>query len=861
MVLLAIVALIIFFLLYAATVIASSPRIDPDNIYANLSESSILYDDEGNVMENIYRGDGNRINVDYDQIPKNMINAIVSIEDKTFWDHHGFNFVRMLGAIRESIFSGGQISGTSTITQQLARNVYLPETKSVRSLNRKISEAWYTVLLERKLSKKQIMEAYLNTIYFGYNAYGVQAASQAYFSKDVEDLDLAQCIALASIPKSPEYYSLVRTLDNNTIESEALKLKKKDILSQRDGYTIVYNGDNGAGRRRTTAKYMEQQGYIDPREAYNVEHTDLISELDLDDNVYRSRATYFADYVVEQVISDLEKQGYTSANARKMVYTGGLRIHTTMNSRVQQAVDTTFENDANFPQVTDMRRDSHGNILNKSGGIMLYRYRNLINSKGLFKLRPGDFSTDDQGNIILRSGRRLTFYKTKTEGKKDYAVEIRDMYSTRNGIVYSIQGSTLLIPRQYKKMNSDGDLVVSLQYMKDNPGIFIKSGDAYYISEDGYSLGQRVQQPQGAMVVTDFRNGDIKAMTGGRDTTGKMLYNRAQRTRQPGSSIKPLSVYSTALQQGADAAKENKPMKFKRHDKNDIISLYGKYWTASSRINDAPLTINGRVWPHNAYGGYRGLQTLRQSVEQSINVNAVRVFQQIGPADAIEQLHDFGITSVVENGSTNDRNAAALALGGMTKGVSPIEMASAYGVFPNSGVYVKPRVYTTVTDKHGDTLLETGESRRTVLDKGVAFIMTDILRTTVTSGIARDAQTSQPTAGKTGTTSDKYDAWFCGFTPQYSAACWLGSDLNMELDEGSPAAARLWQKVMEKATSGLSGSFPSQPSTVVRIGGEYFVKGTESGAYFFNFNWKKNTQQKKRTPITFNWERRVIVKQ
>ncbi|MEE1170406.1 MAG: transglycosylase domain-containing protein, partial [Anaerovoracaceae bacterium] len=135
-------ALGLFFVIYAATIIANSPKIDPDNIYSYLNETSIIYDDSGNKVDSVYLDGGNRINMKYEDFPKNLINAVVAVEDKTFWSHHGFNILRMFGAIKESLFSENSIGGTSTITQQLARNVYLPDRKSERSLDRKISEAW-----------------------------------------------------------------------------------------------------------------------------------------------------------------------------------------------------------------------------------------------------------------------------------------------------------------------------------------------------------------------------------------------------------------------------------------------------------------------------------------------------------------------------------------------------------------------------------------------------------------------------------------------------------------------------------------------------------------------------------------------
>jgi penicillin-binding protein 1A len=177
-------------------------------------------------------------------------------------------------------------------------------------------------------------------------------------------------------------------------------------------------------------------------------------------------------------------------------------------------------------------------------------------------------------------------------------------------------------------------------------------------------------------------------------------------------------------------------------------------------------------------------------------------------------------------------NAAALALGGMTKGISPLEMAGAYSIFPNEGKYTEPVTYTKITNNQGGVLLDRTQKQKAqqVLDPGVAFITTDILSTVVTKGLGKDAAIySQPVAGKTGTTNDNFDAWFAGCTPQYSAALWIGNDVNIELSVGSSAAAELWAKIMGEICKGTArGEFPAAPENVTRVGGEYYIKGTNS---------------------------------
>lgn len=825
--------LALFTIFYSFTVIQSCERIDTSKIYSYISESSIIYDDKGKAYDTIYVDGGNRENVSYGNMPKNLVNAAVAIEDKTFWTHHGFNFIRIGGAVIDSIKNHGGISGTSTITQQLARNVYLASTKSDRTISRKISEAYYTIILEKNLSKKKIAEAYLNTIYFGYGSYGAQTAAKAYFNKDVSDLDLAECAALASIPNSPDNFSLVKTIDNSTIEKDAVKLDQNDILYESSDYTMVYNGDASKARRYATLENMYKYGYITKSQMNKAKAEDLRADIDLTASTSTKYSQYFTDFVVDQVQSDLMKDGYSKDAARTLIYTGGLRIHTSLNTKAQSAVEKAFKNNSNFPSVTNIKYDSNNNILSSSGSVMLYSYGNYFDSKGRFTLKSSEYTADSNGNVTIKKGKRLIFNKTTdSEGDTDYTISFKNMYRQQNGAFYSIEGGKISVPAKYKTLNSDGDLVIDSTFFTDYPNVFKRSGANFIIKKGGYVLNQKLRQPQAAMVIIDNDTGAVKAMVGGRGTSGSLLYNRALSARQPGSSIKPLSIYSSALQEGAKAGKKGKAMSFNEYSSNQNTSMYGDYWTASSYINDAPLTINGKVWPKNWYNGYRGEVSLRTAVEQSINVCSVRIWQQIGSDYAVSQLKKYGVSTLVtdESASSNDMNASALALGGMAKGISPLEMASAYQTFQNRGTHIDYTAYSKIEDVNGDTILRSNAKKTKVIDASVAFIMSDILHTTVTNGIASAAQVSgQVTCGKTGTTTDNYDAWFCGFTPQYSAALWIGNDVNIELSEGSSAAARLWSQIMTSATKGMSGDLETQPSTVTQSGGEYYAAGTDSG--------------------------------
>ncbi len=820
-----------FLVIYAGSVIAQAPEIDTSNIYAFMSESSTLYDDQGNVIDSVFTEGGNRDNLTYDEMPTDLINAVVAMEDKSFWEHHGFNIIRIFGAIKEKIFSGGQISGTSTITQQLARNIYLSDIKSERSMNRKITEAWYAVILERNLTKEQIIEAYLNTIYLGYNCYGVEAAAKAYFNKSAKDLDLVQCVALAAVPQNPQSYAPLRTYASADFAAISDTIDPSYVIKESDGFVTVYNGDSSQWRRETTLNYMEEQGYITAEQKAAALETDLLSEIDVPKEQHLSNS-YFNDFVINEVIDDLVESGYTEENARKLIYTGGLQIYTTLNQQAQDSIEKEFNNPDNFPSVEyyNNAQDDEGNIYNKDGDRILLYAKSSMLPDGVFHFRDGEYTLHDDGSVTLTRGKRLNFYNTTSNGVQDITIEFKPMYQIVDGAFYSLQSCSINIPVDYKTYDDDGNVIVSAQFFQDHPDFLTKGEDgSLSINESGYNLSQLVRQPQAAMVICDNKTGAVKAMVGGRSVKGELMYNRAISPRQTGSSIKPLAVYAPALQIGADAAKDEKPLKYKEYDENQISEGYGYYWTAASKINDKEMIVDGKVWPKNVYSEFKGIITLRKAVEISCNIAAVRVFQQVGADYSAAMLKKFGITTIVEEGDVNDMNPAALALGGLSRGISPLEMASAYATFPALGVHTDYTCYTEVKNSHGEVILQADPEQTRVIDEAVAWVMADILRTVVTQEHPEASAGNLATAGKTGTTSDKYDAWFCGFTPQYSAALWIGNDINLELNQGSEAAARLWGVIMTKATDGMSGDFVKMPDNVIFQNGEYFVSGTQYG--------------------------------
>ncbi|HHU31627.1 MAG TPA: PBP1A family penicillin-binding protein [Clostridia bacterium] len=287
---------------------------------------------------------------------------------------------------------------------------------------------------------------------------------------------------------------------------------------------------------------------------------------------------------------------------------------------------------------------------------------------------------------------------------------------------------------------------------------------------------------QSSMVVLNPHTGEIVGLIGGRDYTTQRGLNRAtQMKRSPGSTIKPISVYAPALEKG---------------------------YSPATVVDDVPVSF-GNYKPTNYDGRYRGLINLREAVKDSVNIPAVKMLNTIGVNTGFEYAKKMGLPLV-----EGDKNLS-LALGGLTYGVSPLDLASAYGVLANKGLRVEPHAIIKIEDHNGNLLYEAKPQKTEVLTEQSAYLMTDMLQTVVKSGTATRAQMNRPVAGKTGTTQlpDKpefrgkrgnQDAWFAGYTPELVGVVWMGfdkTDAKHYLPQvyGGRYPALIWKQVMEEA--------------------------------------------------------------
>jgi penicillin-binding protein 1A len=225
--------------------------------------------------------------------------------------------------------------------------------------------------------------------------------------------------------------------------------------------------------------------------------------------------------------------------------------------------------------------------------------------------------------------------------------------------------------------------------------------------------------------------------------------------------------------------------------------------------------------------------TLRQGIEQSVNVLAVKLSEAVGVENVLDQLENLGITSLVrdKDQQPNDINLSSVSLGGMSRGISPIELTAAYATYANQGVYTKPISFTKVTDLNGNVIIENVPEKKRVIDEQVAFIVQDMMISAVTTGVSNKAKIDgMSLAGKTGTTSDKRDALFVGYTPYYTAAVWFGNDIRVKMDNGSVAAASFWSVVMSKLHEGKEDIGFVEPEGLQRVSVDR-VSGKRPGEY------------------------------
>ncbi|USD41363.1 PBP1A family penicillin-binding protein [Vibrio sp. SCSIO 43135] len=759
-------------------------------------------------------GEKRRIPVTYDEIPQHLIEALIATEDSRFYEHPGIDPIGITRAAIVVAMSGSAKQGASTITQQLARNFFLSNEKKIM---RKIKEIFIAIHIEQLLTKQEILELYVNKIFLGYRSYGFGAAAQTYFGKNLQDLSLSQIATLAGMPKAPSTMNPIYSLERATNRRNIVLLRMLD------------------------EKYITQEEY-DQARAEEIESRFHGAEIELS-------APYVAELARSWMVSRYGEDAYTS----------GMRIYTTVDSKLQEAANTaTIDNLLAY----DERHGYRGaeTVLWKAGQTALSPEEITSTLR-----RVPTYGQITPAVVTSIDGKTATV-QVKNEGEQ--VIEWSGMSWARKFLTDDRQGPE---PKQANDILAVGEQI----WVRS---VQIPASDDNLEALPTWRLSQ-VPNANAAFVAMNPENGAVKSLVGGFNFVHNKFNRATQSVRQVGSSIKPF-IYSAAIDQGM---------------------------TLATLINDAPINqwdkSQGTAWrPKNSPPTYVGPTRLRIGLAQSKNVMAVRVLREVGLDETREYLTRFGF-------NINDlprSETIALGAGSLT----PVKMAQGYSVFANGGYYVEPFYISRVETPFGDleyqanpsiicrddcpeqsTATTTAENEFAeqdvvvdenaphyapqVISEQTAFLVREMMYSNIWGGGNwRDGTgwngtgwRAQPLkrrdiGGKTGTTNDSKDAWYNGYGPGIVATAWVGFDdhnrklgrtkPNKNLDNnqisgaeaGAKTAQPAWVDFMKVALQDTPAQPKALPPEIVRVRidretglltnkfdsssmFEYFLQGTE----------------------------------
>jgi penicillin-binding protein 1A len=710
-------------------------------------------------------GETRRIPVQIDNVPPNLKHAVLAAEDADFYHHSGIDVSSTLRAALEvALHHGEKVQGGSTITQQVARNFFLSPQKTY---TRKLTEIFTSFRIERELSKDQILQLYLNKMFLGHRAYGVAAAAQYYFGERLDQLTLAQCAAIASTFQAP---SVVNPIDH------------KDHLIARRNWVL---GQMLAHHFISAAQYRE--AIAAPDDATPHEPPIQVT------------APYLAEMVRQQALETLGNQALTD----------GYVIRTTLDSHLQALAEHALHSRLEDYDHRHGYRGPEAHVALPQPATPATLEQALANYTTLSSLEPAIVTAvdADAATVYVQGGQSLTLPAASMKWADGYA----------------------------RKAETGGKGAAAI----------LRVGDIIRVGHPDDDAGKwelsQIPAAQAAMVSLSPDDGAIQALVGGFNFQLSKFNRAVQTARQPGSSFKPF-IYSAAFDRG---------------------------YTPASIINDAPISLPdpskpGGLWtPQNDDDKFRGPMRLREALAQSVNLVAIRLLDAIGVRYAREYATRFGfpLDAVPPN--------LSMALG--TASVSPMAMARAYAVFANGGFLVTPYYIAEIDNRDGKViykadpalacrtcaarLLDEGKTTAApaqaasaagdpgaladtpntltdgtapgnprlaprVIDPRNDYLMTSLMQSVVDHGTGAAAKKlgRSDLAGKTGTSNDYHDGWFCGFDGDLVTTAWVGFDDFKSLGHlefGAQTALPIWMAFMGPALQGKpENSLPMPPGIV-----------------------------------------------
>lgn len=689
-------------------------------------QTSIIYDINGNEYASLSRNE-NRIWRELSAMPENLQNAVIAIEDKNFRTEPGINLKGTIGAALNA-FTGNRIWGTnrgaSTLEQQLIKNL---TGDNEQDNMRKVREIFRALGLDNKYSKETILEAYLNTIPLTGIIHGMEAGSIEYFGKHVEDLTLAECATLASITKNPTKY-------NPATNPEELIKRRNHVLYE-----------------------MYTQGYITEAEfnAAKAETVTLTEKTSTTENATRSSSnSWFTDALYTQLLSQLQEDlNYTADEAKELIFSGGLRIYSTVDPTVQAGVEKTMYNE-----------DDLIPALWHEEPVCLRDY-------------PADSSSWDEVQYDDATGLPIT--------KDGYAV-----YEQEAIPVYADEEGTTL------KMGTSTD--------PDYPN-----------DTTVYLCVYEKVRTQAAMAIVDY-SGNILGIGGGiGEKKYDLGFNRATSPHQTGSTMKPIGAYALALDYKL-INYSSQILDSPYYSAEDKKVLKDQYIGVMSPFSEAAQSRSDvwRAWPTN-YGGVGGQgnpMLVYDALQQSYNTVVVWVGDMVGVDYLYNFVHDTLECSYIN--AENDMDLGPLVLGSQSSGLTVVQLAGAYTMF-NTGTFTTPHYYTEITDYQGNMILDNNKYINTTqaISADTAYIMNrmmwNVLHSRKGTAYGKAPDGEMDSVAKTGTTSNYKDYTFAGLTPYYVTAIWWGCDRPTEMDTLGKAGRNAspiqyaWKALMENLQADL----------------------------------------------------------
>lgn len=689
-------------------------------------QTSIVYDINGNEYASLSRNE-NRIWRELSAMPENLQNAVIAIEDKNFRTEPGINLKSTIGAALNA-FTGNRIWGTnrgaSTLEQQLIKNL---TGDNEQDNMRKVREIFRALGLDNKYSKETILEAYLNTIPLTGIIHGMEAGSIEYFGKHVEDLTLAECATLASITKNPTKY-------NPATNPEELIKRRNHVLYE-----------------------MYTQGYITEAEfnAAKAETVTLTEKTSTTENATRSSSnSWFTDALYTQLLNQLQEDlNYTADEAKELIFSGGLRIYSTVDPTVQAGVEKTMYNE-----------DDLIPALWHEEPVCLRDY-------------PADSSSWDEVQYDEATGLPIT--------KGGYAV-----YGQEAIPVYADEEGTTL------KMGTSTD--------PDYPN-----------DTTVYLCVYEKVRTQAAMAIVDY-SGNILGIGGGiGEKKYDLGFNRATSPHQTGSTMKPIGAYALALDYKL-INYSSQILDSPYYSAEDKKVLKDQYIGVMSPFSEAAQSRSDvwRAWPTN-YGGAGGQgnpMLVYDALQQSYNTVAVWVGDMVGVDYLYNFVHDTLECSYIN--AENDMDLGPLVLGSQSSGLTVVQLAGAYTMF-NTGTFTTPHYYTEITDYQGNMILDNNKYINTTqaISADTAYIMNrmmwNVLHSRKGTAYGKAPDGEMDSVAKTGTTSNYKDYTFAGLTPYYVTAIWWGCDRPTEMDTLGKAGRNAspiqyaWKALMENLQADL----------------------------------------------------------